>query len=54
VLQINKNEPTKEFAEKYFNEAQAFLADVKTFREAQIAADKAQADKKIIDSHYKA
>lgn len=54
VLQINKNEPTKAFAEKYFNDAQTFLAEVKAFREAQIAADKAQADKKIIDSHYKA
>lgn len=35
VLQINKNEPTKEFAEIYFSEAQAFLNQVKNFRESQ-------------------
>jgi sulfite reductase (ferredoxin) len=54
VMQINKNEPTKNFAEKYLNDANTFLSNVKVFREAQIAADKAQTDKKVIDSHYKA
>jgi sulfite reductase (ferredoxin) len=36
VLQINKNEPSKEFAELYFSQAQAFLNQVKLFRESQI------------------
>lgn len=33
VLQINQNEPSKEFAEKYFSQAQLFLNQVKTYRE---------------------
>jgi len=33
VLQINKNEPTKEFAETYFNEASLFLNQIKKYRE---------------------
>ena len=36
VLQINKNEPSKEFAESYFSKAQAFLKQVKLFRESQL------------------
>ncbi len=36
VLQINQNEPTKEFAETYFSQAQAFLNQVKIFRESQV------------------
>ncbi len=36
VLQINQHEPTKEFAETYFSQAQAFLNQVKTYRELQI------------------
>ena len=36
VLQINKNEPSKEFAESYFSEAKAFLNQVKLFRESQL------------------
>lgn len=37
VLQINKNEPSKEFAESYFSQAQAFLNQVKLFRESQLS-----------------
>jgi sulfite reductase (ferredoxin) len=33
VLQINKNEPSEEFAAKYFNEAKLFLNEVKAYRE---------------------
>jgi sulfite reductase (ferredoxin) len=33
VLQINKNEPSEEFAAKYFNEAKLFLNEVKEYRE---------------------
>jgi len=36
VLQINKNEPTKEFAEQYFDRAQTFLHQVKVYRESTI------------------
>lgn len=36
VLQINKNEPSKAFAEDYFNQAQAFLNQVKMVRSSQI------------------
>jgi sulfite reductase (ferredoxin) len=36
VLQINQNEPSKEFAETYFSQAQAFLNQVKTYRESQV------------------
>jgi sulfite reductase (ferredoxin) len=35
VLQINQNEPTKEFAETYFSQAQAFLNQVKNYRKSQ-------------------
>ena len=35
VLQINQNEPSKEFAETYFLQAQAFLNQVKNYRESQ-------------------
>ncbi len=37
VLQINKNEPTKEFAETYLNNALKFLEKVELFREAELA-----------------
>ncbi|MFO0358458.1 MAG: nitrite reductase [Sphingobacteriaceae bacterium] len=33
VLQINKNEPSEEFAASYFNEAKNFLNEVKEYRE---------------------
>ena len=33
VLQINKNEPTKEFAETYFSQAKIFYESVKNQRE---------------------
>jgi sulfite reductase (ferredoxin) len=36
VLQINKHEPSKEFAESYFSRAEAFLNQVKIYRESQI------------------
>ncbi len=36
VLQINKNEPSKEFAETYFSQAQSFLNQVKSFRGSQV------------------
>ena len=36
VLQINQNEPTEEFAQLYFAKAQAFLNQVKIYRESSI------------------
>ena len=36
VLQINKNEPTKEFAELYFEQASKFYTDVKLLREKSL------------------
>ena len=37
VLQINQNEPSKEFAESYFSQAQSFLNQVKSYREKSIS-----------------
>ena len=39
VLQINQNEPTKEFAGRYFSEAEQFIQQAKTFREGQLNAE---------------
>jgi sulfite reductase (ferredoxin) len=36
VLQINKNEPSKAFAEKFLNDSKAFLAQAKQYREVQV------------------
>jgi sulfite reductase (ferredoxin) len=36
VLQINQNEPSKHFAERYLAQAKAFLAQAKQYREAQL------------------
>jgi sulfite reductase (ferredoxin) len=36
VLQINKHEPSKEFAQLYFNHAQEFYSQVKQQRESQV------------------
>jgi sulfite reductase (ferredoxin) len=36
VLKINQNEPSKEFAETYYNEAKSFLNNVKQIREKQL------------------
>ena len=36
VLQINKNEPSKAFAEKFLNDSKAFLAQAKQYREQQV------------------
>lgn len=36
VLQINQNEPSKAFAEKYLKESEGFLAQAKQFREQQV------------------
>jgi sulfite reductase (ferredoxin) len=38
VLQINQNEPSRQFAEKYLEQAKAFLAQAKQYREAQLKA----------------
>ncbi len=40
VLQINQNEPSKEFADTYFSQAQSFLNQVKLVRESQVLEKK--------------
>ncbi|WP_149277253.1 HEPN domain-containing protein [Pareuzebyella sediminis] len=37
ALQLNKNEPTQEFAKKYMEDAKDFLAKVETFRKLELA-----------------
>lgn len=54
VYQINKNEPTEEFAKKYLADAFAFLEKVKTFRAEQLGVDKSQMDKQVVSTYYKA
>jgi sulfite reductase (ferredoxin) len=36
ILQINQNEPTKQFAELYYIEAKEFLQTVKSIREKNL------------------
>ncbi|MFO7445159.1 MAG: HEPN domain-containing protein [Ignavibacteriaceae bacterium] len=45
VMQINQNEPGKEFAEKYYQQAKSFNKAAKMFREGQAR------EKTVIDSH---
>ncbi|MDZ4845072.1 MAG: nitrite reductase [Chitinophagales bacterium] len=54
VYQINKNEPTEEFAKKYLEDAFSFLEKVKTFRAEQLGVDKSQIDKQVVSTYYKA
>lgn len=54
VLQINKNEPTTEFAAKYLSEAKSFLELVKAKRQEQIAKEQDEKDKVVVQSYYKA
>ncbi|WP_258104449.1 HEPN domain-containing protein [Marinoscillum sp. MHG1-6] len=48
VLQINKNEPTKEFAEAYLKQAKAICSKIVDFRNAE------SEDKLVISNFYKA
>lgn len=52
VLQINKNEPSKDFADSYLESANQFVGQVIVFRKKQIGGE--DDDKQIIDSYYKA
>jgi sulfite reductase (ferredoxin) len=54
VLQINQNEPSREFAESYWAEASLFLQTIKKEREKQIAEDETFKEKLVIDNYYKA
>ncbi len=54
VYQINKNEPSEDFARKYLADASAFLEKVKEFRAAQLGVDKSQIDKQVVSTYYKA
>ena len=37
VLQLNQNEPTKEFAQSYIKDAKEFLETVEKFRQQELA-----------------
>lgn len=54
VLQINKNKPTKAFAEGYYQQAADFLSLAKKTREEQVGLDQTQAVKEVISNFYKA
>lgn len=54
ILKMNKNEPSKEFAESYLTDAHIFLQKAIAYRNKQIAQDKSIENKTIVDSHYKA
>lgn len=53
VLQINKQEPARPFAETYRSQAQAFLEQVKQKRQQQLGGTVA-GDKVVIQNYYKA
>ncbi|WP_224997534.1 nitrite reductase [Cesiribacter sp. SM1] len=54
VLQINKNEPSAEFAQAYMQQADEFLANVIAKRQEQVALANEAKDKVVIDTYYKA
>tara|TARA_A100000171_G_scaffold28285_1_gene26402 strand:- start:200 stop:997 length:798 start_codon:yes stop_codon:yes gene_type:complete len=53
VLQINKNEPSEEFANSFYNAAEQFLIKANTYRSQQLADSKG-VDKTVITDFYKA
>lgn len=53
VLQINKNEPSEEFANSFYNAAEHFLIKANTYRSQQLA-DANGVDKTVITDFYKA
>ncbi len=52
ALQINKNEPSEDFAKKYLAQSSDFVSKVITEREKQLGED--GKDKLVIDKYYKA
>ncbi|BDD07252.1 nitrite reductase [Aureibacter tunicatorum] len=54
VLKINKNEPSRDFAISFLEEAKEFNAKVKEIRASQIEDDGSQADKLVVHTFYKA
>ena len=53
VLQINKNEPSEEFANSFYNASEQFLIKANTYRSQQLA-DANGVDKTVITDFYKA
>tara|TARA_R110001592_G_scaffold272340_3_gene539049 strand:+ start:59 stop:1711 length:1653 start_codon:yes stop_codon:yes gene_type:complete len=53
VLQINKNEPTEEFAHRFYQAAEEFLLKANQYRSQQLA-DANGVDKTVITDFYKA
>ena len=54
VYQINQNEPTRDFAESYLEDAEKFMEQIQKYREQQVELDEQARDKQIVDSYYKA
>ncbi|MEM7551908.1 MAG: nitrite reductase [Bacteroidota bacterium] len=54
VLQINKNKPSEEFANKYFAEAKGFLEKLNGFREKRSGENGLQLEKLVVGDFYKA
>ncbi|MBX2844274.1 MAG: HEPN domain-containing protein [Flammeovirgaceae bacterium] len=54
VLQLNKQEPSKKFAESYLERGVKFFEEVLSHRKKQIQQDKNQEGKLVIDEYYKA
>lgn len=54
VFQINKREPSLDFAEEYMAEASLFLQLARRFRKKQLESGSAQEEKLVVDNYYKA
>ena len=54
VYQINKQKPSKDFANDYFNSGKNFLDKLIDFRTRQIGENREQASKIVVDDYYKA
>ena len=54
VLQINKNEPSRDFAEVYYGQAAGFLSKLHELRSKQVGENISLEEKLVIDNFYKA
>ena len=54
VLALKKHEPTKEFAKSYLETGIYIFNLMQTYRQQQLNAENAKADKEVIGSYYKA
>ena len=54
VLRLKANEPSADFAKTYVRDAQAFMGAVVEYRKQQVAENKDQLNKVVVDNYYKA